>query len=166
MDTLATIKARYSCRVYLDKPVERELLKQLVDAGRRAPSGRKEMPVEFVVVTDPQMRKTIADYTNYGKFIATAGACILVIARDVTYYLEDGCAAAENILLAATALGLASCWVAGDKKPYARQILDHLDVPANYKLVAMLAIGYPKEPGKQPAHRPLDEVLHWERFGA
>jgi nitroreductase len=164
METLACIQSRYSCRDYLPTPVPRELLERLIDAGRRAPSGRKEEPVEFVVVTDQATRQYMADFTNYGKFLAVAGACIVVIARDVTYCLEDGCAAAENILLAATDLGLQSCWVAGDKKPYARQILDRLGVPSGYKLITMLAIGYGREPGRQPEHKPLDRALHWEQF--
>ena len=52
-----------------------------------------------------------------------AGTCIVAIARAATYYLEDGSAAAQNVLLAATALGLQSCWIAGDKKTYAGEIL-------------------------------------------
>ena len=126
MDTMTCISTRYSCREYLNKPVPQELLAELVDAGRRAPSGRKEEPVEYIVVTDQTSRDALAQLTSYGKFLTQAGACIVVIARPVTYYLEDGCAAAENILLAATAQGLQSCWIAGDKKPYAHQILGAL----------------------------------------
>lgn len=164
MDAIECINSRYSCRDYHPQPVPRELLRKLVDAGRRAPSGRKEEPVEFVVATGRTDREFLARIASAGKFIAQAGACLVVIARDATYYLEDGSAAVENVLLAATALGLQSCWVAGDKKPYADDILRHFGVPAGYKLVAMLAIGYARTPGGQPPHRPLDQVLHWEKF--
>jgi nitroreductase len=140
------------------------LLEKLVDAGRRAPSGRKEEPVEFIVVTGQTDRDFLAQTASAGRFIAQAGACLLVIARDATYYLEDGSAAVQNVLLAATALGLQSCWVAGDKKSYAGEILRRFSVPAGYKLVAMLAIGHALKPGRQPPHRPLAEVLHWEKF--
>jgi len=165
MDTINCIRTRYSCREYSTQPVDRSLLEQIIDAGRRAPSGRKEEPVEFVVVTDGTIRQWLAQLTNYGKFIAVAPACIVVMARDVTYYLEDGAAAVENVLLAATALGVQSCWVAGDKKPYAREILDRLGAPPGYKLVALLAIGYARQPGRQPEHRSLEQVLHWEKYG-
>jgi len=164
MDALECIKARYSCREFDPRPIPRELLEQLADAGRRAPSGRNEEPVEFVIVTHQADRDFLARITSAGKFIAQGGACILVVARSVTYFLEDGSAAAENILLAATALGLASCWVAGDKKTYAGDILRHFNVPADYQLVAMLSIGFPHNPGHPPPHRPLTQVLHWERF--
>jgi nitroreductase len=164
MDAITCINSRYSCRDYLAKPVPRELLEQLIDAGRRAPSGRKEEPVEFVIVTSQEMRDYLARTTSYGRFLTQAGACIVVIAREVTYFLEDGCNAAGNILLAATALGLQSCWVAGDKKSYAGEILARLGVPSGYRLVAMLAIGYGRVPGQQPEHRPVKQVLHWETF--
>ena len=102
MDPLDCIAARYSCRDFYAQPVARELLEKLVDAGRRAPSGRKEEPVEFIVVTGHADRDFLAQIATAGKFIAQAGACIVVIARAATYYLEDGSAAAQNVLLAAT----------------------------------------------------------------
>jgi nitroreductase len=158
MDAIDCIDARYSCRDFYAQPVPRELLEKLVDAGR------KEEPVEFIVVTGQTDRDFLAQTASAGRFIAQAGACIVVIARDATYYLEDGSAAVQNVLLAATALGLQSCWVAGDKKSYAGEILRRFSVPAGYKLVAMLAIGHALKPGRQPPHRPLAEVLHWEKF--
>ena len=164
MDAIATFQARYSCRDYLDKPVPRELLERLIDAGRRAPSARKVEPVFYVVVTDGGMRHQIAQVADFGRFIAQAGACVLVFSHDTKYFLEDGCLAAENILLAATALGLQSCWVAGHGKPYAATIAQRVGAPADVKLIAMLAIGYAREPGRQPEHKPVKDVLHWEKF--
>lgn len=165
MDTLTAIVSRYSEREYdASRPVARELLEKIVDAGRRAPTGRNEQPWEFVVVTEPAMRRAIAELTNYGKFIADAPACIVVACRDCTYYIEDGAAATENILLAATALGVQSCWVAGDKKPYCDQIRLMLGMPESVRVVSMIALGYAKTPGVPREKRPLAELLHWERF--
>ena len=87
-----------------------------------------------------------------------------MVAKNTKYYLEDGAAATENILLAATELGLGSCWVAGDKKSYADKVLSFLGVPGGYKLISLIAIGYPEGNLPNPAKRPLSEVLHWERF--
>ena len=164
MDTIATFQMRYSCREYLDKPVPRELLERIIDAGRRAPSARKVEPVFYVVVTDSGMRHQIAQVADFGRFIEQAGACVLVFSHDTKYFLEDGCLAGANILLAATALGLQSCWVAGHGKPYAATIAELVGVPGDAKLIAMLAIGYAKEPGRQPEHKPVKDVLHWEKF--
>ena len=164
MDTLTAIAQRHSTRAFTSKPVAQPLLEQIVDAGRRAPTARNEQPWQFVVVTDATMRKRLAQLADYGRFIADAGACVAVFCSDTKYYLEDGCAATENILLAATALGVQSCWVAGDKKAYAPRVAELLGVPAGYKLVALLALGYAASPGQAPAKRRLDEVLHWETF--
>jgi nitroreductase len=164
MDAFTTFQSRYSCREYLDKPVPRELLERIIDAGRRGPSARKVEPAFFVVVTDAVMRHKLSQIAEFGRFIAQAGACVLVFSHDTKYFLEDGCIAAENVLLAATALGLQSCWVAGHGKPYAATIAELVDAPGEAKLIAMLAIGYGKSPGRQPEHKPLKDVLHWDKF--
>lgn len=164
MDALEAIATRHSTREFTPRPVPREVIEKIVDAGRRAPTARNEQPWEFVVVTEAETRRRIADLTDFGKFIAQAPVCIAIFCKDTKYYLEDGCAAAENMLIAATALGVQSCWVAGDKKPYCSAIAEVLGVPPGYKLVALLAMGYEAVPGQQKPRRPLEEVLHWERF--
>ncbi len=164
MDTLETIKERRSVRKFRPDPVERELLEQLVDSGRLAPTAMGKEPWEFVVVTEDEMRARIAGATDYGKFIAEAPACISVFCKDTKYYLEDGCAATENILLAAAALGLGACWVAGDKKGYAEKVRQMLGVSQGYRLVSLLPVGHPADRPARKQKRPLKEVLHWEKF--
>ncbi len=164
MDTLTAISARHSSRKFNTKPIPRDVLEKAVDAGRLAPTARNEQPWEFVVVTDREMLRKVGETADSGKFIIHAGACIAVICKATKYYLEDGCAATENILLAATALGVQSCWVAGDKKAYATSILNLLGVPASYHLVSLLALGYTDSEPQACAKRSLDQVLHWEKF--
>ncbi len=159
MEALETIKQRRSVRKFKTTPVAKEHIEQLIDAGRLAATARNDQPWEFVVVTNPETRKQIAALTDYGKFIAEAPVCIAVFCKPTKYYLEDGSAATENILLAATALGLGSCWVAGDKKPYCAKIAELLQVPLDYKLV-----GYSAAPVSTPPKRSLAEVIHWEKF--
>ena len=164
MDALAAISARHSTRAFSDAPVPKDVLEQIVDAGRRAPSAMNVQPWEFVVVTDAEARRDLAGMTDYGKFIAQAPACVAVFCKDTKYYVEDGSAATENILVAATALGVQSCWVAGDKKAYAGDVAKRLGVPAGYKLMSLLALGIAPSPGAPTAKRPLADVLHWEKF--
>ncbi len=164
MNTFAAIKQRTSVRDWDDKPVSREQLEQLVDAGRRAPTAINIQPWEFIVVTEKNKLREIARATDYGRFIDKAAACIIVYCKSTKYYLEDGCAAVENILLAATDLSLAACWVAGDKKPYTRYMSSLLNVPEDYKLIAIIPVGYPKYPSAPKSKRPLRDVLHWESF--
>ncbi len=69
------------------------------------------------------------------------------------------------MLIAAAALGLGACWVAGDKKPYAARIVSLCGAPPEFKLVSMIAIGHAaKVPA--PKKRSLQEVMHRETFGA
>ena len=164
MLTKEAIVTRRSSRVFSEKSVPHNLIEELIDAARQAPTARNVQPWEFIVVTDPDKRKAIAEICDYGKFIKDAGACIVVVAKNTKYYLEDGSAATENILLAATELGLGSCWVAGDKKPYADKILKFLGVPEGYRLISSVSIGYPAGEPTTPAKRLLKEVIHWERF--
>jgi len=135
----------------------------LIDCARLAPTAINIQPWEFVVVTSPETLRKIAEVTDHGRFIADAPACVVVLCRETKYFLEDGSAATENTLLAAHALGLGACWVAGDKKPYAGQICRLIGAPDGYRLISLIPVGYPAE---QPdtSKRPLADVLHWERY--
>lgn len=164
METLEAIKKRRSVRQFKDLTVEKEKIEQIIDCARLAPSANNFQPWEFIVVTDSTQRKEIANTTDYGRFIAQSPVCIAVFCRNTHFYLEDGCAATENILIAARALGLGSCWIAGDKTPYASQVAKIVGVPANYHLVSLIALGYPEVEPSPPRKRSLEEVLHWEKF--
>jgi len=163
MDAIEVLKTRRSVRAYTAEPVPRKIIEDIVDCGRLAATGINIQPWEFVVVTAPEMRRKIAQTAEYGKFIAQAPVCVVVLCRDTEHYLEDGSAATENILLAARAHGLGSCWVAGDKKRYAPDICRLVEAPRGYKLVSLVPIGYPAET-PEPPKRPLAEVLHWEKY--
>ena len=165
MDTFEAIEKRVSVRAYQDRPVDRAMIERVIDAGRRAPTARAVEPWEFIVVTREEMLKQLCEIVgSNGRFIKDAAAVITIFCEDTKYYLEDGCAATENILLAATALGLGTCWVAGDKKPYDIEVAKFLGVPVNYKLISLIAIGWPGEDKKQVKRRKLEEVIHWEKF--
>jgi nitroreductase len=116
------------------------------------------------VITEPDARARIADLTDWGKFIAQSGACVAVYTKAVKHYLEDGSAAIENILVAAYALGLGTCWVAGYGKDYGEPIRKMLGVPEGYKLVGLISLGYPAEQPTAKDKRDLSEVLHWEMY--
>ncbi|MFH1190821.1 MAG: nitroreductase family protein [Candidatus Omnitrophota bacterium] len=163
---LKFLKIRRSVRVFDNKGISRGQLEKIVDAARFAPTARNLQPWEFVVVTDKSVLSRIAEVAENGKFMAQAAACIAVFSADTKYFLEDGSAATCNILLASTALGIGSCWVAGDKKPYSQQVNTLLNVPLSMKLISMVALGYPLEKNafKAIAKRELKELLHWEKF--
>ncbi len=164
METFESIAQRASVREYLDKLVPKEMLEKLVDAGRRAPSARAVEPWEFVVITERKTLDQLASFISTGLFLKQATACIIVFCQETKYYLEDGSAATENILLAATDLGLGTCWIAGDKKEYCDEVLRMFGAPVGQKLVSLISIGWPAKAPRQHKKRKLAEVLHWEKF--
>ncbi len=168
MDALEALTTRRSIRSYTSQPVDHALIETIVDAGRLATTARNVQPWQFVAVTNREMLDQLAETSDYADFLRAATACILVFCEaEAKYYLEDGCAAMENMLIAAHALGLGTCWIAGDKKPYIGKIAEMLGVPKKYCLVAYCALGHPKEPRPTPpSKKPLEDVLHWERFGS
>ena len=164
MDAIEAIRKRASVRSYKRDPVPREVLEEIVGCGSRAPSAMGVHPWHFVVVTEKALLRKIAASTDYGRFIADAPACIVVLCEEGEYYLEDGCAAAENILIAVTAHGLGACWVAGDKKDYADEIRDMVGAPRSHRLIALLPLGYPTSAVKPTKKPGIAKVLHWERY--
>ncbi|NQU09296.1 nitroreductase family protein [bacterium] len=164
MDALHTLKTRRSVRSYQPDPVPPEVVDDIVDCGRLAATGRNVQPWEFVVVTAASTRQRLAELIENGRHIAAAPVCVVVFCKETKYFLEDGSAAIQNILVAARAHGLGGCWVAGDKKPYAPQVAQMLGVPAGFKLIGLVALGYAAEEPGLPPKRPLFEVLHRETF--
>lgn len=164
MDALEAIKKRRSIRVFTLQPISRSLIQEIIDCARVAPSARNVQPWKFVAVTDKQVLGDLGSLGENGSFIKDSACCIAVFCKDTKYYLEDGCAATENILIAASNFGLSSCWVAGDKKPYCDKAKELLGVPADFKLVSLIPLGYSDAKPTLPPKRPLKDLLHWERF--
>jgi len=161
VDTIQAIKSRVSIRKYKPLPVEPAILTDLVDCGRLAPSGYNRQPWTFVVVTDQTIRSRLAAAATSGRFIQDAGACIAVFCRVGTQtWLEDACAATENLIIAAQAYGLGTCWVNVFQKPDSEAIKKILDCPADQELMTLLAVGYPDEK-RTTRKKSLDEVIRW-----
>ena len=165
MDAIECMKTRRSIRTFVDKPIPRAVVEDIVECGRLAATANNLQPWVFIAVEEPLLRKQIADVTDYGKFIARAPVCIAVFCSNTKYFLEDGSAATQNILNAARAHGLGSCWVAGHQKKYAGKVRDMLGVPDSHLLVSLVALGQATEE-PDPAKKGLAEVLHWDRYTA
>ena len=126
-----------------------------------AASGNNKQPWDFIVVTE---QNTIKKFTIASQWIDKAGA-VIVVALDPTsrWWLEDGSAAVENMLLASTAMGYGSCWVEGTALPHENTFQELLGVPQDRRLVLVIPIGVPAEwPEKEK--KSLQDVIHWERF--
>jgi nitroreductase len=161
MDTFETIAKRRSVRSFTGDPIPREDLEQIVDAGRLAASGNNTQPWDFIVVTK---RELIDQLKNAAPWMEKSGAVIAVVMNPVSrWWIEDGAAAVENMLLAATALGYGSCWLEGYTREREENFKSILDVPEDLRLLTLIPVGVPQEwPTK--AKKPLSEVIHWEKF--
>lgn len=164
MDALEALRTRRSIRLFEDKAVGRELVETVIDCGRLAASAGNMQPWEFLAVTDADTRQKIARVATYGHHVAQAPVCILVYGRGSTHDVEDGSAATQNILVAARACGLGSCWIAGVGTGYGDRVSSFVNAPKDYRLVSIIALGWPAKEVPVPPKRSLDQVLRWEKF--
>ena len=153
---LSNIMARRSIRKYLDKPVEHEKLEAVVNCGINAPSGMNRQPWIVRVVEDRTLIAEVNKAAGREQFYG-APALICVCSPTNGGDLDAGLLG-ENMMLAAPALGLGTCCLQGPVRALlsnekCKFFLDRLDIPADYRLNYILAIGYPDE---QPAAKPRD----------
>jgi len=161
MDAIEAIRKRRSIRRFTDDVVPKADLETIVDAGRLAATGSNRQPWDFVVVTD---RTMIAQLTVSGAWMAKASAVIAVIMDPRSrWWIEDGAAAIENMLLASTSLGYGACWVEGDALPHEEELKTLLGIPTKKRVLALIPVGVPAET-PAPEKKPLEQVLHWERY--
>ena len=161
MDAFEAIRKRRSVRRYTGDSIPREDLEKVVDAGRLAASGSNHQPWDFIVVTD---RGMIDQLKVASQWMDKAAAIIAVVMDPSSrWWVEDGSAAVENMLIASTALGYGSCWLEGYTLPREEEFKELLSIPKEKKLLTLVPIGVPIEwPTKEK--KPLEEVIHWERY--
>jgi nitroreductase len=161
MDTLEAIRKRRTVRNFTGAAIPRGDLETIVDAGRLAASGYNRQPWDFIVVTN---RSMIEQLKVAAQWMERAGAIIAVVLDPSSkYWLEDGSAAVQNMLVAATALGYGSCWLEGYTLPLESQFKALFGVPDDKRLLTLVPIGVPVEwPVKEK--KPLEQVIHWEKY--
>jgi len=161
MDVFEAIRNRRSVRAFTGEAIPREDLETIVDAGRLAATGSNKQPWDFIVVTDQAM---IEQLKTASQWMEKAAAIIAVVMDpESRWWVEDGAAAVQNMLLAATALGYGSCWLEGYtlRNEDAFKVL--LGIPAGKRLMTLVPVGVPVEwPTKEK--KSLAEVIHWERY--
>ncbi len=161
MNALEAIGKRRSVRKYTGEPIPRKDLEKIVNAGRLAATGSNQQPWDFIVVTD---RAMIEQLKVAAEWMEKAAAIIAVVMDPSSrWWVEDGSAAVENMLIATTALEYGSCWLEGYTLPHEEEFKKLLGVPKEKRLLTLVPIGVPaEEPTREK--RSLREVLHWERY--
>ena len=154
---LSNIMARRSVRKYLDKPVEHEKLEVIVKCGINAPSGMNRQPWIVRVVEDQKLIANVNQAAGRSQFYGAPALICVCTPANGGGELDAGLLG-ENMMLAAQSMGLGTCCLGGPVRfllsnEKCKFFLDRLDIPADYKLNYILAIGYPDE---QPEAKPRD----------
>jgi nitroreductase len=144
MDVFEAVEERQSIRAYQDKPVPREKLERILEAGRLAPSARNVEPWHFIAVTDKEKRKALSKGV-YARFVASAPLVIVVCGdkkASSDWYAIDAALALENMVLTAVSEGLGTCCVGSFSETDVKALLK---VPANFEVLVLLTVGYSQE---------------------
>ena len=149
MDVLEAIRDRRSIRRYHRKDVPDEKLMQVLEAGRWSPSAHNSQPRKFVVVKNEKVRRELARIATYGSFLAEAPVAIAVVIdpSSSNHPVEDGAAATQNMLLAAHAIGLGSCWIGAYGSGYEDRARQILGVSGEKRLLSLISLGYAADRG-------------------
>jgi nitroreductase len=166
------ILARRSIRAYRDEPVAPALLVQLLQAATAAPSAANRQPWEFVVVTEPERLASLRAGLYAGRYHAPAAIVVCGnlelafhnAARD--YWIQDCSAATENILLAATGLGLGAVWIGVyPAVAVVRAVSACLALPEHVIPLSVVYVGHPAE--EKPPRTQFDpRRVYWQQYDA
>ena len=171
METWEAIRARRNVREFADRPLSKEDLDRILEAGRRSPSSRNTQPWDLIAVTDPEQLRELAKVWRGGWHVAGSAATIAVIApraddariqASIEYDLGQ---ASMAMMIAAADLGIGSCHSAVGDEDLARKILGY---PNDRRCAVLISLGYPADrqlrPIRSPNRRPFDDVVHHGRW--
>jgi len=166
------IRWRRSVRSYEEREVEDWKLRRVLEAGRLAPSGRNRQIWRFVVVRDEDRRRRLMEACRMQRFVAEAPVVIAAVANETHHKTGSGkpahpvdiAIAVDHMILAATELGLGTCWIASFEHD---AVADVLAIPTNKEVVVLFTLGYPKGgwAPRQPQRLPLEEIIYEEEWG-
>jgi len=173
LELFEAIRKRRSIRAYTKEAISEEEVKKLIDAARWAPSAGNIQPWEFIIIRNAETKRKLSAAALNQTSIEEAPVVIVVCAdqkrsawgyehRGATLYcLQDTAAATQNLLLAAYALGLGTCWIGAFQEEEARQALN---IPMDVRPVAIIPVGHSAEKPTIPSKRPISEIVHYEKF--
>jgi len=173
MDAIECIMTRRTVRKFLEQEVDWDKVGTILEAGRLAPSAGNLQNWKFVIVLEKEKRVAIADACLQQYWMAKAPVHIIIYAipdralqfygvRGERLYTIQNCAAvAENMLLAAHALGLGGCWVGAFDEDKVKSVVGGLE---EVRPQIVLAIGYPDEKPPMPTKYKLENIAYQERW--
>ena len=173
MDVFEAIVSRRSIRAFKLDNIPEKILNKILEAAWWAPSAGNLQAREFILVTDPELKRKLCNAALGQSFIEEAPIDIVVCANErrsaqrygqrgkELYCIQDATASVQNILLAAHALGLGTCWVGAFSE---ENVSETLNLPNGVKPIAIIPLGYPAEhPSVTPRMR-LKDLVHKNRY--
>ncbi len=160
------LKSRRSIRKFKPEKPPLELILKVLDTARFAPSAKNSQPWEFIIIDDPEVKSKLAGIHVGARPLENAPMAIVVVSdktKSPTSYLVDGANAVMYILLALHAVGLGGVWIQTLRD--VEKIQEILGLPSEKIPVAIIALGYPDESPKPKPRRPLEELVHYNRYG-
>ncbi len=171
MDLYETIRKRRSYRTYEKKMPEKEKIMKILDAARLAPTWANKQGVHYIVVQEPKNVKSLWEAIGQKKkFIEAPMFIVGIIAEKgsgtnssgLKYFTVDIGICFEHLILAATAEGLATCWIGWFDE---EKIKELLKIPEKYRVVGITPLGYTSEiQGEVDNRKPLERMVHYEIF--
>lgn len=172
MECIETIKGRRSIRRFKAQPVGKEMIEELLDAARMAPSAGNLQARDFIVISNKITKQKLKEAALGQSFIEQAPIVIVAVAnierssrvyktRGELYAIQDATASVENILLSACSLGLAACWVGAFDE---NAVSGLLGIPHKTKPIAIIPVGYADEEPVAPPRMGMDKLVHWETW--
>ena len=163
MEAIEALLTRRSCRDYTDEPVDEATVEKIVEAGTYAPSGMGRQPWRFVVVRDPEavarLSRMNADImgADIDPFYGAGTVVVVLVDPSVPTCVEDGSLAIGNMLNAAHALGVDSCWIHRAREEFAsdegKALLAEWGVEGEWLGVGHVILGHAAMPAQDPAPR-------------
>lgn len=167
MSFLEIAKARYSVRTYEDREVEKDKILQVLEAGRIAPSAVNFQPLHFFVITDQKEREKISEVYNRSWFKEAPVIIVACANHTASWKRKDGkdhsdidvAIAIDHMTLAATDLGLGTCWVCALDAARCHELMG---LPEDMEVVALLPLGYPRgERSAEFRRKSMEELVTW-----
>lgn len=169
MEFLDLIKSRYSVRAYKNEPVEKEKLEKILEAARLAPTAVNYQPFRLIVIQTKDREDELkqiyqAEWFSQAPFII----CVCTeaqnawVRKDGKNFVDvDATIVMDHIILAATSLGLGTCWIGAFDVDAARKFLN---LPENVEPLVFTPLGYPADMISEKKRKPLSELVKYEKW--
>ncbi len=168
MDVFEAIKTRRSARNYLSKPIEKEKLDRLLEAGRLAPGARVEQDFKIVIVTEDRLKDELVSACENQGFVSEAPIVLVMCSTNDRTMLcgqpvrpIDCSIVLSFMMLQAQELGLGMCWLGAFRSDEVKRILD---IPDDYKVVAVLPVGYAASKGYPTPRKKIEDLILYNKW--